>query len=230
MRRTALLLCLLCSGTALAGCAGGATTVPAAAAPVVAGAPVTAGTTAITTAPPPTTALPVPTTSATAASAAGATEATAPPTPIVAAPDPDRVAAAYVEIAAALEVCLTTPTTCDPTTFSAPGSPDLERTRALLDFYLRNGYELRLSPEAGPTVEAIDLAPDGRSATIVSCYVDASTLVLPAALSGTGIDMAVNDLVWSIRVRVDLRLTEIGWRVWELTKLGRWEWERSCPA
>ena len=126
--------------------------------------------------------------------------------------------------------CLAAIATCSADAVAVPGSPAHEYFAELIELYRVNGYEARLHPEAShDTILATETGADGRSGVVTACSVDGHWVVEPASAVG-GLDTIVNDEVVTRQIVVELRLTDAGWRRWEIVPVQEWPGDTPCVA
>ncbi len=179
-------------------------------------APTAAASTAASSSPPSLTLVPPSTVSPT----------TVPPTTV----PPSTLVGGFTATQEAAYSCLVTVTICEADEVAVPTGPAHEFFSDLIELYRTNGYEARLQPALShDTVISSETTADGRGGYVTACSVDGHWIVEPASAPG-GLDTIVNDEIVSRLVQVELRLTEAGWRRWEIVVLGQWPGDTTCAV
>ncbi len=180
-----------------------------------------------TAAPAPTS--PAPSTTTTVAATTTTTASTIPPTTSTTVDPTVKLIADFKGTLSAFNVCTANPAGCDVSTMSIPGS---ESYTNLTKFFAKldaNGLRGKPSSQDYVVIEAAEIAPDGRTATLRSCGFDAGTTYDPRGNDDPSDDVIVNDAIGSTRTTWTLGLVGGTWRriaaIVELQKLG----ENVCP-
>jgi hypothetical protein len=136
----------------------------------------------------------------------------------------DRAIASFRECLAALPAC-------DVTTLAGTRAGTmLQRNTERIQEWNAAGYALRRGERFRYVIEAVEVAPDLRQATVTVCSADGSQLVLPGAGPG-GADVIIDDSFTSGREAWDVRLDADGvWRVHAAPAIGPTEASDVCPA
>ena len=184
-----------------------------------------------TTAPPTTPAANIAPASPSVSSASSTTSATTLTTIGPSAAAVADVRSAYQLASQTFSACLVAMPNCDTSTLAvARSSPLLDRNVARIDEWQTAGYTVRNRGRFRSVLESVELGPDARTATVMTCISDDSDLVLPGAGPGRA-DVIVDDSLTSGRDVWQFRLESDGvWRAFELEPLGATESRDVCPA
>ncbi|MFZ1489362.1 MAG: hypothetical protein WAS51_05430 [Ilumatobacteraceae bacterium] len=127
--------------------------------------------------------------------------------------------------------CIYDPASCDFGAIAVPGSAIDEILRAEMAQRVAEGLRgVRGSGSAELTVESIDLAPDGRVATVVTCQVDGGVLMDIRDPADPTDDVVVNDALSSYRTSWVMRMADERWLRDAVTPIATFRGQDSCAG